>query len=70
MGLPVLVMRPVGDFDLCPLQDIAELARTSDVESVRKALADPKPLAVASDYLCLEKDLPRWHALLGLKQGS
>ena len=70
MGLPVLVMRPVGDFDLCPLQDIAELARTSDVESVRKALADPKPLAVASDYLCLEKDLPRWRALLGLKQGG
>lgn len=70
MGLPVLVMRPVGDFDLCPLQDIAELARTSDVESVRKALADPKPLAVASDYLCLEKYLPRWRALLGLKQGG
>ena len=52
------------------MQDIAELARTSDVESVRKALADPKPLAVASDYLCLEKDLPRWRALLGLKQGG
>ena len=70
MGLPVLVMRPSGDFDLCPLQDIAELVRTSDVESVRKALEDPRPLDVADDYLCLDKGLSRWRALLGLRQGN
>lgn len=70
MGLPVLVMRPVGDFDLCPLQDIAGLTRTSDVESVRKALENPSPLNVAGDYLCLDKNLPRWRLLLGLKDAA
>ena len=70
MGLPVLVMQPAGDFDLCPLQDIAGLARTSDVASVRTALAAPAPLNIAPDYLCLDTALPRWRALLGLAAGK
>lgn len=66
MGLPVLVMQPAGDFDLCPLQDIPGLARTSDVASVHAALAAPAPLAIAPDYFCLDPALPRWRSLLGL----
>ncbi len=66
MGLPVLVMQPAGDFDLCPLQDIPGLVRTSDTKSVRRALENLAPLAVPEGYLCLDKNLPRWRDLLGL----
>ncbi len=66
MGLPVMVMPPKGDFDLCPVQDVPGLVRTADAAAVRAALADPKPLGMAPDYLCLDPALPRWRALLGL----
>lgn len=68
MGLPVLVMQPAGDFDLCPLQDVEGLPRTHDVASVRQALERPSPIRVPDGYLCLEKDLLRWRRLLGLPE--
>lgn len=70
MGLPVLVMQPAGDFDLCPLQDIAELQRTSDVASVREALAHLAPLPISDDYLCLNLNLTRWRRLLQLSDSE
>lgn len=65
-GLPVMVMQPSGDFDLCPLQDVKELPRTSDLESVARALETARPLDLDPGYLCLDRGLPRWRALLGL----
>ncbi|WP_299395833.1 TIGR04326 family surface carbohydrate biosynthesis protein [uncultured Desulfovibrio sp.] len=69
-GLPLMVMQPCGDFDLCPLQDIPGLARTGSLEDVRRALADgvPAPLELDPDFLRLDPGLPRWRALLGLPQ--
>ncbi len=66
MGLPVLVMQPSGDFDLCPLQDLPGLARTGSVEEVAEALRSPAPLDLPEDYLRLDEGLPRWRTLLGL----
>ncbi len=64
--LPVMVMLPLNDFDLCPLQDIPELPRTGTVEDVRRALANPTPVVLPQDYLELNADLPHWKKLLGL----
>ena len=71
-GLPLMVMQPCGDFDLCPLQDIPGLARTGSREDVRRALADgvPAPLELDPDFLRLDPGLPRWRALLGLPQAD
>ncbi len=66
MGLPVMVMPPRGDFDLCPVQDVPGLVRTATADDVRAALERPRPLAMDPDYLCLDPALPRWRALLGL----
>ena len=65
-GLPVMVMLPSDDFDLCPLQDVPELPRTGDLEDVRLALATAAPLDLPPDYLDLNQELPRWRQLLGL----
>lgn len=65
-GLPVMVMRPGDDFDLCPLQDVPELPRTGNLEDVRLALATAAPLNLPPDYLELNPALPRWRRLLGL----
>ena len=70
MGLPVMVMPPYGDFDLCPIQDIAGLVRTFDAESVRRALENPLSLTIPDGYLCLDAALPRWRRLLGLEAGK
>lgn len=68
MGLPVMVMQPAGDFDLCPIQDVPGLVRTASVTEVRTALQHLAPLTMAPDYLCLDPDLPRWRDLLKLAQ--
>ena len=66
-GLPLMVMAPVGDFDLCPIQDVPGLARTASLEDVRRALQGLRPLALPEDYLCLDPALPRWRHWLGLE---
>lgn len=66
-GLPVMVMQPSGDFDLCPLQDIPELPRTSNTDSVRAALKNAAPLRLDPEYLCLDTTLSRWRSMLGLR---
>lgn len=65
-GLPVMSMLPVDDFDLCPLQDVATLPRTGNVEDVALALAGAAPLHLPPDYLDLDPALPRWKKLLGV----
>lgn len=65
-GLPVISMLPVDDFDLCPLQDVAALPRTGNVEDVALALAGTAPLHLPPDYLDLDPALPRWKKLLGV----
>ena len=67
-GLPLMVMQPSGDFDLCPLQNVPGLVRTGTLEDVRRALAGGAPAAPAlePDFLRLDPALPRWRALLGL----
>ena len=66
-GLPVMVMQPSGDFDLCPLQNIKELPRTSNLDDVRAALASAAPLSLAPDYLLLDTSLTAWRTMLGLR---
>ncbi|SDF91036.1 TIGR04326 family surface carbohydrate biosynthesis protein [Desulfovibrio legallii] len=65
-GLPVLVMLPTNDFDLCPLQDVPGLPRTGSLEDVKAALAAAAPLALPDGYLDLDPALPRWKHLLNL----
>ncbi len=69
-GLPVIVMPPHHDFDLCPLQDVPGLVRTATVEDVRRAMKHPYPLDMDPDYLCLDPGLARWKCLLGLRDPS
>ena len=66
-GLPVMVMQPSGDFDLCPLQNIKELPRTSNLDDVRAGLASAAPLSLAPDYLLLDTSLTAWRTMLGLR---
>lgn len=67
-GLPLMVMQPCGDFDLCPLQDVPGLVRTGSLEDVRTAFANgtPQPLQLDPAFLQLDAALPRWRRLLGL----
>ncbi|MDR3358879.1 MAG: hypothetical protein LBN96_08540 [Desulfovibrio sp.] len=64
VGLPVMVMPPAGDFDLCPLQGVPGLLRTGSLEDVASALAQARPLALSPDYLELNPALPLWRELL------
>lgn len=66
-GLPVVVMLPTDDFDLCPLQDVASLPRTGSVDDVARALQTAAPLRLPPQYLDLNVDLPRWKTLLHLR---
>lgn len=66
-GIPVMVMQPSGDFDLCPLQNIKELPRTSNLDDVRAGLASAAPLSLAPDYLLLDTSLTAWRTMLGLR---
>lgn len=65
-GLPVMVMQARDDFDLCPIQDVPGLLRTSCLEDVASALRDLRPIELPRDYLDLDIGLKRWKALLGL----
>ncbi len=67
-GLPLMVMQPCGDFDLCPLQDAPGLVRTGSLADVRNALADGAPAIPRLDpaFLRLDPALPRWRSLLGV----
>lgn len=63
-GLPVMVMWPDDNFDLCPLQDVEGLQRTGSLKDVQAALADPRVLQLPASYMELDRDLPRWRKLL------
>ena len=67
-ALPLMVMRPSGDFDLCPLQNVSGLVRTGTLEDVRQALVSGVPPVphLDPDFLRLDPALPRWRTLLGL----
>lgn len=69
-GLAVMVMRPVWDFDLCPIQNIPGLARTGNLDEVKKALKTLKPLKLPDAYLDLRPGLVAWRNLLGLNYGK
>lgn len=69
-GLPLMVMRAAGDFDLCPIQNVPGLVRTGNLQDVRQALAGLAPLKLPKDYLNLEPGLAAWRKLLGLDYKS
>lgn len=69
-GLPVMVMQPCGDFDLCPMQDIPGLVRTATVDDVKQGLATAKALDIPKDYLLLDVGLAAWRRLLNLPQAD
>ena len=71
-GLPLMVMQPSGDFDLCPLQNVPGLVRTGSLEDVRRALAHGAPATprLQADFLRLDPGLPRWRSLLGMTQAK
>lgn len=65
-GLPTMVMEPVGDFDLSPVQGIPGIARTGTVQDVAAALAIRKAPEMPAGYLDLNPGLAAWKNLLGL----
>lgn len=66
-GIPVMVMQPPeGEFDLCPLQGLPNLARTANLEDVRHGLSVRAPFALPSGYFALDRELPRWRNFLNL----
>ena len=65
-GLPLMVMVPEDDFDLCPLQDVPGLARTATPADVERHLGAPSVPPLPEGYLDLDAGLARWRALLGL----
>lgn len=65
-GLPLMVMAPVNDFDLCPIQNVPNLARTANVDDVRGVVENPEQLILPNDYLDLTPGLAAWKKLLGL----
>lgn len=71
-GLPLMVMQPSGDFDLCPLQNVPGLVRTGSLEDVRRALSNGAPATpgLPADFLRLDPGLPRWRTLLGMTRAN
>lgn len=65
-GLPLMVMAPKGDFDLCPIQNVHGLARTATLEDVKKHLSSLPFVDMPQGYLDLEPGLQKWRNLLGL----
>lgn len=65
-GLPVMVMPPDNDFDLCPIQDVTGLVRTSTLADVEHGINSAKPLDLPVDYLDLDISLNKWKKLLNL----
>lgn len=65
-GLPLMVMGASGDFDLCPIQNVPNLARTSSLEDVRKYLLERPVPDLPANYLDLSPGLLKWRKLLAL----
>lgn len=66
LGLPLMVMAPAGDFDLCPIQNVPGLRRTANLADLNSALRNPQPVHIPDGYLDLDPQLPAWRELLGL----
>ena len=66
--LPLMVMLPVNNFDLCPIQNVPGLMRTATVEDVKKCLANPQAPNLPEGYLNLDRSLENWCKLLGFNQ--
>lgn len=64
LRLPLMVMLPYADFDLCPIQEFRGLARTGDLADVKKAIAHPSTPAIPAGYLDINPELSRWQVLL------
>lgn len=65
-ALPVMVMSPVGDFDLCPIQNVPNLARTATLEDVKRYLSEMPVPELPRNYLDLSPGLEKWRKLLEL----
>lgn len=65
-GLPLMVMAPKGDFDLCPIQNIPGLARTATLDDVKNHLLSLPHVDMPRGYLDLGHGLRKWRNLLGL----
>ena len=66
MGLPLAVMLPENDFDLCPIQDLPDLLRTGTLDDVKAMLRLEQGTAIPYDYLCLNANLSLWKSILKL----
>lgn len=65
--LPLLVMGPCNDFDLCPIQNAPGLARTATLEDVKSGLLANRGVDLPPDYFNLGTELAAWRKLLGLE---
>lgn len=65
--IPLLVMAPHNDFDLCPIQNVPCLLRTATLDDLRTGLQKLAPLNLEPDYLDLRPGLQAWRKLLDLK---
>lgn len=68
--LPLMVMAPVNDFDLCPIQNVRGLFRTASVEDVKKFLENPQAPDLPKGYLDLTSGLCAWKKLLGIAESA
>lgn len=64
--MDLMVMLPVNDFDLCPIQGTPGLARVGNSGEVRDFLERPVAAQLAPGYLDLNSELAAWRKLLGL----
>ncbi len=65
-GLPLMVMSSSDNFDLCPIQNVPNLARTSSLEDVKKYLLERPVPDLPENYLDLAPGLDKWRKLLDL----
>lgn len=68
-GLPVIVMSPNNDFDLCPIQNLPNLPRAATLDDLKKGLKLTRPLDLPPGYLDLDPHLDAWRELLGFRRG-
>lgn len=64
--LKLMVMRPINDFDLCPIQNVPGLMRTGSLDEVKKNLENLKPLKLPNNFLDIDDKLISWRKLLNL----
>lgn len=67
LNLPLMVMAPLNDFDLCPIQNVPGLLRTATLSDLKRALQNLAPLKLEPDYIDLRPGLQAWRKLLDLK---